>query len=253
MSHIAVFEPDGLAHADRFALALMRLERRISGTPVTLLHLDPNLRGLTSSSSSPAWTGLSGSTANLSAALSTLARGKRPMLQATPLPQGEGQMIWPGALLEEAWQEASLAVARSAHTIALREPLLTAIRAVQPGPSWVSLLGPARSGPAALMLAEMDTLVLPWTGGTSAALLKAERIEVVKQILSLRREKPVRLLGVRIGGPPGAGADYWGLLAAAAGHPNPPPLCNLLDPDPTIEAIVAALRPTWLRIHGLAP
>jgi len=113
MSHIAVFEPVGLAHADRIALALMRLERSISGTPATLIHLDPNLRGLTSSSSGPAWTGLSGSTANLSAALSTLARGKRPMLQATPLPQGEGQMIWPGALLEEAWQEASLAVART--------------------------------------------------------------------------------------------------------------------------------------------
>ena len=253
MSHIAVLELAGLAHADRFALALMRLERSISGTPVTLLHLDPNLRGLTPTSSSPAWTGLSDTTATLSAALSTLARGKRPTLQATPLPQGEGQMIWPGALLEEAWQEASLAVARSAHTIALREPLLTAIRAVQPSSSWVSLLGPARSGPAVLMLAEMDTLVLPWTGGTSAALLKAERIEVVKQILSLRREKPVRLLGVRIGGPPGWGADFWGLLSAAAGHPTPPPLCNLPDPDPTIEAIVAALRPTWLRIHGLAP
>jgi hypothetical protein len=103
------------------------------------------------------------------------------------------------------------------------------------------------------MLAEMDTLVLPWTGGTSDVLLKAHPIEVVKQILSLRRENPVRLLGVRIGGPPGWGADFWGLLSAAAGHPTPPPLCNLPDPDPTIEAIVAALRPTWLRIHGLAP
>jgi hypothetical protein len=253
MSRTAVFEPVGLAHADRLALALMRLERSVSGAPATLIHLDPNLRGLTSSPSSLAWTGLSDTTATLSAALPVLARGKRPTLQATPLPQGEGQMIWPGALLEEAWQEASLAVARSAHTIALREPLLAAIRAVQPGPSWVSLLGPARSGPAALMLAEMDTLVLPWTGGKSDALLRAHPAEVVKQILSLRRGRPVGLLGVRIGGSPGGGSDLWGLLAAAAGHPIPPPLCNLPDPDPTIEAVVAALRPTWLRIHGLAP
>lgn len=253
MSHIAVVEPVGLAHAERVALALMRLERSISGTPATLIHLDPNLRGLTSSPSGPAWTGLSATTATLSAALTTIARGKRPTLQSTPLPQGEGQIIWPGALLEEAWQEATLAVVQSAHTLALRDPLLAAIRAAQPSSSWVSLLGPARSGPAALMLAEMDTLVLPWTGGTGAVLLKAHPIEVLKHIMSLRREKPVRLLGIRIGGAPNQGADFWALLATAAGHPNPPPLCTVPDPDPTIDAIVAALRPTWLRIHGLAP
>jgi hypothetical protein len=251
MSHIAVFEPIGLAHADRVALALMRLERNSSGAPVTLLHLDPNLRGLCPSPSGQAWPGLANTGLSLASALIDIANGRTPTLTAAPL-GAEGQMIFPGPLLEEAWDEASQAVLRTAHTRSLREPLLAAIRAINPASSWVSLLGPARRGPAAFMLAEATVLVICWTGGISANGLDLGQLEVLKRLRELRGGQSIPVIGLRIAAS-GDASTYWHLLSEAVGRQFALPPCNLLDPDPTIEAIVAALRPTWLRIHGLAP
>lgn len=250
MARTVLIEPVGLASADRIAAVLLEEEYRLTGLPAVLVHLDLTRRGLAPSDTLFIPAGAVELWGSFADALTNIARGESPALQAAPLQGRNGRIVYPGVDLEGAWQQVEAAALASGLSLPVAARLSSTLDAVAESANLLLLTTPGLSPLTMAAIAQANLVVLCYKGEAARDNVAGPLKRIYNTLKLLGDRCPEQLLALRTGGPQTGDNRRHGVdLLRYIGWPGEATFAVAASDDE--DALRQAIRRPWLHLRGV--